>query len=306
LAALYRALHTFKGSMAHLGFHHLPHALHAAEDRLRDHAQWRAEDSQKALQDVFAQDWAGVLAQDLAPLNEVLGEDFFKQGGVVALRPEQADLIEQVVSEYLQNHPDAPPPVRLLARLRRIHLQAELRGHYKSLQRAAQQLGKTLNPLEVEGDELALDSARWRPWLNSLVHLFRNAIDHGIEDPETRFEAGKPEAGTLRCRLTREPNQFTLAVEDDGAGINEQALREAACRKGLCTPALARSWGLEALLFAEGLSSREQANEWSGRGLGMSLVRQETERLGGRIEVFNRPGVGCTFVLTLPLEPEPH
>jgi signal transduction histidine kinase len=304
VAAVYRAMHTFKGTMAQLGFHHLPHALHAAEDRLRDHAHWSAEARLVALREVFAQDWAAVLAQDLAPLNEVLGDDFFKQGGVVALRPEQADLIEQVVSEYLQNHPDAPPPVRLLARLRRIHLQAELRGHDKSLQRAAQQLGKALNPLRVEGDELALDSARWRPWLNSLVHLFRNAIDHGIEDPDTRFEAGKPEAGTLRCLLTRQATHFTLTVEDDGAGINEQALREAASRKGLCTPEQAKDWGLEALLFAEGLSSREQANEWSGRGLGMSLVRQETERLGGRIQVFNRPGAGCAFVLTLPLEPE--
>lgn len=200
LAALYRCVHTFKGSMLHLGFHHLPRALHAAEDTLRGHAKWAQPARQQALEQVFATDWAALLAADLAPVSEVLGQDFLRQRIAVTLEPHEVELIEHLVQEHLSLHPDAPPAVRGLARLRRIHLQEELRGHDRALQRVARDLGKVLNPLQVDGASLVLDANHWRAWVNALVHLFRNAIDHGIEDPDTREEQAKPHAGTLaRC-----------------------------------------------------------------------------------------------------------
>jgi streptogramin lyase/signal transduction histidine kinase len=301
LSGLYRALHTFKGSMAHLGFHHLPAALHTAEDHLRDHAQWGPDRSLQALRDVFAIDWQALLTQDLVPVTEVLGEDFVEQRGVVALTPQQADLLERVVSEYLQLQPDAPAAVATLASLRRIHLQNELRGHDKALQRMARSLGKNLQPLQIRGPALQLDNPRYRPWVTSLVHVLRNALDHGIEDPQIRYESDKPEAGLIECLIEQHPNNFTLEIRDDGAGIDPDALRSAACRKGLFTPEQAQSMSLEALLFTDGLSSRESANEWSGRGVGMAAVLQEVLALGGQLEVQNHPGRGCSVRMTLPL-----
>lgn len=101
--------------------------------------------------------------------------------------------------------------------------------------------------------------------------------------------------------MVSEGDHFTLTIEDDGAGIDEAALRKAAVRKGLFSADQAASLPLEDLLFAEGLSSREQANQWSGRGVGMAAVREETQRLGGQVRVLNRPGEGCSIELRMPL-----
>jgi signal transduction histidine kinase len=302
LAGLYRGLHTFKGTMSHLGFHHLPLAFHAAEEALRDHGQWGPAAKLAALHQVFATDWAALLEADLAPVHEVLGKGFTKHRLSLALEPQEVEALEGLVQAHLERHPDSSPVLQGLARLNRVHLLTELKGQDRALQRQASQLGKRLQPLRVEGEDLPLYAPQWRPWLSSLVHLFRNAVDHGIEDPDTRAQQGKPEAGTIRCTAVREAGHFTLQIEDDGAGIDEAALREAAARKGLFSAEQAACLGLQDLLFAEGLSSREQANQWSGRGVGMSAVRLETERLGGQIQVINRPAVGCAISLRMPLE----
>jgi streptogramin lyase/signal transduction histidine kinase len=303
-AGLYRQLHTYKGSFAHLGFHHLPQALHMAEEALRDGADLSPAQRRARIEQVFAIDWAGVLESDLSTLRAVLGEDFLRQRGVVPLQPEQADLVEQIVAEYVAQHPDAPETVRSLSRLRVIKLKSELQAHNKTIERVAQRLAKVVSPLQIEGPDLALDPSRFRPWLSSLVHVFRNAVDHGIESPEQREERGKPEAGQLWCRIHHQAGQpdFTLEVEDDGAGITESRLRERARTLGLLTPEQAASANLEDLAFAQGLSSREQADALSGRGVGLAAVREDILALGGQIRLHNRPGLGLKVWMRLPLQ----
>jgi ligand-binding sensor domain-containing protein/signal transduction histidine kinase len=306
-AGLYRQLHTFKGSFAHLGFHHLPQAQHMAEDALRDAGELSEAQRRSRIQQIFEIDWTALLEADLDTLRSVLGDDFLKQRGVVQLQPEQADCVEQLVAQYLQEHPDAPPAIRNLSRLRVLKLKSELQAHDKTLQRLAQRLGKQVMPVQVQGPELALDPSRFRPWLSALVHVFRNALDHGIEAPEQREEAGKPEAGQLRglIQLTPgpggEPSHFTLELEDDGAGIQEARLRERAVSQGLLSAQAAQSASLEDLAFAQGLSSREQADTLSGRGVGLAAVRAEVLKLGGQIRLMSRPGQGLTVWMQLPL-----
>ena len=126
----------------------------------------------------------------------------------------------------------------------------------------------------------------------------RNAVDHGIEDPDSRYDKGKHEAGTIRCVTQQIDNKFELIIQDDGAGINEAALRLKAS-KTLSTDV--ENLSLADLVFADGVSSCEKASELSGRGVGMAAVRQEVMRLGGSVTVETAPEIGTRFIFTIPL-----
>jgi hypothetical protein len=304
VAPLYRTLHTFKGNLDQLGFHHLPEALHRAEDHLRGHDREPLVDPYLAL--AFDPDWQALLQQDLAPIEAALGAEFVAQRGVVALRADQAQWVETLAAFYRQHHPDAPVEVQRLEQIRHIHLNRELSAHDAMIQRVAHALGKQVLPLRVSGDEIWLDPDRHRPLLQSLVHLLRNAIDHGIEDPDTRLAAGKPEAGCIECQLQRQDGPsgsgWTLTIRDDGAGINEAALR----LRALDLPHIdAQGATLEELVFSEGLSSRAQVTALSGRGVGMAAVRAAVLALGGRIGVSSRPAAQTVVTLSVPDAPAP-
>jgi two-component sensor histidine kinase/PAS domain-containing protein len=285
VAPLYRAVHTFKGNLDQLGFYHLPAALHRAEDHLRGHDP--SDDAGSLLDAVFAENWQQTLQADLEPLTAALGQGFISGRGVVTLQSGQAFWVETLARFYLQHHPDAPPEAQHLARIRHIALNRELAAHDAMLQRVAANLGKQVLPLEITGDEVWLDPDRHRELLQSLVHLLRNAIDHGIEDPDARLAAGKPEAGRIQCHLQQEPDRWVLTLRDDGAGINEAALR----LRALDLPHIdAQHASLEALVFADGLSSRQEVTPLSGRGMGMSAVKAAVQALGGQIFVQTEAG----------------
>jgi GAF domain-containing protein/signal transduction histidine kinase len=296
LSGLYRSVHTFKGSFAQLGFSHLPQALHAVEEQLQ-----RADahsDRQALRHAVFAVEWMAVLAQDIAAIESVLGEDFVANRGMIALRPEQVEAVEALASAHLAQHPDASGAIAQLALIRKQRLSDALRSHDRTLQRIAQAQGKQVEPLVIEGSEVWMDPVRHRPFLSSLVHLFRNAIDHGIEEPELRVAAGKPEAGRVVCRISRHATGVRLEIQDDGAGVDEAALRERAQARGLD----AREVSLGELMCMDGLSTRTQATELSGRGVGLAAVAQAVQALGGRLQVSSRPGQGTRFEIDWPAE----
>jgi chemotaxis protein histidine kinase CheA len=294
---LYRQLHTFKGSLAQLGFDAITQALHAAEETLRNHVE--ASRRPAVLAAVFAHDWLGLLEDDLAALRSALGDEFVSSGGVLTLKPHQADLIEQLARERLATMgPNAPEGLRELALIRHVSLTAELQRLDALAQRVARDLDKKVLPLKVEGESVWLEPRRFRPLLASLGHLIRNALDHGIEDPVIRTQSGKPAAGLIRFQVSRTPESLVIELRDDGAGIDEAALRaRARAQRHLSHLADAP---LTELVLAQGLSSREQATAISGRGVGMADVAAQARALGGEIEVLSAPGEGTTARLTLP------
>jgi predicted ATPase/HPt (histidine-containing phosphotransfer) domain-containing protein len=175
------------------------------------------------------------------------------------------------------------------------------------LQRVADQvrrLGRSLGKGDVrvieESNGLRLDPAAWLPFWNALVHVIRNAVDHGLETPEERQAAGKrePPTVTLRTRLDPAGTELVIEVEDDGRGIAWDDI--AARARALGLPANNRA-DLVAALFADGLSTRAQVTEVSGRGVGAAAVRHECEVRGGHVEVQSTPGRGATFSFHFPV-----
>ncbi|ADU51972.1 CheA signal transduction histidine kinase [Thermaerobacter marianensis DSM 12885] len=167
----------------------------------------------------------------------------------------------------------------------------------------AAQLGKEVE-LELVGEDTELDRSLLEVIADPLVHLVRNALDHGIEPPEERIKAGKPRPGRLRLVAGHEGNHVVVRIEDDGRGIDPDRIRAAAIRKGLVSreraAELSDREALE-LLFAPGFSTAETVTDISGRGVGLDVVRQNIEGSGGRVEVESTPGRGTTFALILPL-----
>ena len=156
----------------------------------------------------------------------------------------------------------------------------------------------------LAGAELELDRSILDRLYDPLVHLVRNAVDHGLESPEARKQAGKPESGALRIEATREKDAIRIAVSDDGAGMNLVALRERSVAAGLVHATLADDLPPEELVelaFRPGLSTAASVSDISGRGVGMDAVRSTLESLGGAVWLETRPGAGTTAVLRVPI-----
>ncbi len=151
----------------------------------------------------------------------------------------------------------------------------------------------------AEADREVLDGLR-----DVLLHLLRNALDHGIEPAAARIAAGKPAVGRIALRAAISGDQLILAIEDDGAGLDLEAIRARASAGGIfAADDLARmdEAQLRDLIFAPGFSTRQDVGLLSGRGVGLDVVRSRVERLRGRIAVHSTPGAGCAFTITVPL-----
>ncbi|MFI8743808.1 response regulator [Pseudomonas sp. NPDC077186] len=179
-----------------------------------------------------------------------------------------------------------------------------LEGMPAMVQDLAAQAGKRVE-LQVRGESLQIDKRILEELRAVLTHLLRNAVDHGLETPQQRSAEGKSTVGKLSVELLQESaDAFELRVGDDGSGLDTQALRAKAVAEGRLTEEQAE--GLDerearALIFASGLSTSEMITDISGRGLGMAIVQDSVERLGGRIDLESSPGRGTCFHLHLPL-----
>jgi two-component system chemotaxis sensor kinase CheA len=168
------------------------------------------------------------------------------------------------------------------------------------VERLGERLGKAVT-LEVHGDGLAVDAVAFGPIVGVLPHMLRNAIDHGIESPGAR--GSKPGAGRLVVSAKDAGAEWTLEVEDDGAGIDGAAVAARAVALGLLTSdAAARLSAAERLdlVFLDQLSTSEEVTEVSGRGVGMSAVRSAARHSGGYVTVESRLGLGTRFTVHLP------
>ncbi len=166
--------------------------------------------------------------------------------------------------------------------------------------RLTERLGRRVD-FSFEGADVTVDPELLGGVLRNLSHLIRNAVDHGLEPPEERGD--KAEVGQLRLSIADGPSGTVIAVEDDGRGIDVEAVVEKAISKGhveaAAAAALSRSEKL-GLIFLDGLSSKAAATDISGRGVGMSAVREAVRRAGGRIDIQSTPGRGTRIALALP------
>lgn len=295
----YRFIHTYKGVFNQLGFYHLPQALHEVESGLSQLAQ---SNCLPLMSDyVYSIDWLQLLNRDLQSLNDVFGDEFIGQKGFVTITPAQAAQIKNCALRLIDlTHPEGVELETLLdlTKITNISFLSKLREFDALVARAALALCKDVAPLAVEGDDILINTHDLHNFFFTLGHVFRNAVDHGIEAPDLRILRGKDSFGHISCVVQKQEGGLALTISDDGAGIDQEMLREKLTMK------YGRHFDnatLEDLIFSNGASSKEEVSEWSGRGVGMGAVRQVTLELGGSISVSTTPGQGTQFTFTLPI-----
>jgi chemotaxis protein histidine kinase CheA len=169
----------------------------------------------------------------------------------------------------------------------------------------AERMEKEVAPIEVKGGaDVWIDPHAYRPFLRSLVHVFRNSVAHGIESPDARWEAEKDEAGKITCSVALAGNTIKLTIADDGAGINLDALRQRVAAAGICTATEAAEMAddeVAKFIFMDNISTQKEVTELAGRGVGLAAVLNETKNMGGEVMVKTVAGQGTEFLFTLPL-----
>lgn len=163
------------------------------------------------------------------------------------------------------------------------------------------QTGKNVR-LDVEGESTELDKTVIERIAEPLTHLIRNAVDHGLETPDERIAAGKPEQGVIRLSAEHRGGRILISVADDGRGINRERVLAKAIERGIVVrDAKLTDEEIDNLVFAPGFSTAQTVSNISGRGVGMDVVKQNIQALGGRVTIVSNPGLGSTFTLALPL-----
>jgi two-component system, chemotaxis family, sensor kinase CheA len=165
----------------------------------------------------------------------------------------------------------------------------------------SRKLGKKIE-LKFSGEGTELDKTVLEKISDPLVHLVRNALDHGLETPAVRAAAGKPETGCLELAAFHEGGCIVIEVKDDGAGLNRARILEKARERGLVTPEQTlTNEQIDNLIFMPGFSTAQQVTDVSGRGVGMDVVRRNINELGGNIQILSEEGHGSTIRIRLPL-----
>jgi len=157
--------------------------------------------------------------------------------------------------------------------------------------------------LVLSGEETEVDKTIIEILTDPLVHMIRNSIDHGIENPHERALNGKPETGSVRLSASHEEGEVWIVVEDDGKGLNKGKILAKASKLGLIGEDVSELSDKEAfsLIFLPGFSTAEQVSDVSGRGVGMDVVKQNLDKINCKIDVFSRPGQGLKFTMRIPL-----
>lgn len=307
---LYREVHTFKGSFGQFNCFNLAQSLHQAEERI---VAWRKlvetgkGDVAEPRAILAGTGLDQALAADLEVLAAVFGADFVADGGALMvptglgrrLRGAAASLLART---ELAMDDDTRAGLNALAELGKVSLRQILDGYGALVARLADRLEKDVLPLAVEGDDVTLDPDRYGPFLRSLGHVFRNAVSHGLETLEEREEAGKDDIGGITCRIHRDGGGLRLDIADDGRGLDLVRLAEKAAQYLGAERArqLTRDQLMD-LIFLDTLSTRTQADDISGRGVGLAAVRAAAIALGGQVAVSSVDGQGTCFHFHLPL-----
>lgn len=311
--ALYREIHTFKGLLSQFSFPNSPKALHAIESQLTGLLALGDALATQQLVDVAS---PAALRQpfeaDLAILSDALGRGFLQYGDSITLSEVQARQLQRLAIRLLRGETvdTSVTEIRNLLQdigtLCKVSFKDVLLGFDGLVRQAAQRMGKSVAAIEVIGGaDVWIDPNAYRPFLRALVHVFRNAVAHGLESPEARWEAQKDETGKITCNVETQGNAIHLSIADDGAGINLQALRQRAVNMGIYTADAVAQLPDEAvvqLIFKDNISTQQDVSDLAGRGVGLAAVLNETKNAGGEVEVKTIAGQGTEFLFKLPLQ----
>jgi two-component system chemotaxis sensor kinase CheA len=301
---LFRTVHTMKGDFALRSFHNTALNLHKIEDMFSAFANHPDKLDCGTLSECIAiANFDALIEKDLSIIREYIGESYFETDINISIPVERIDsLLADIEARF--DDKDREFLTEKITRLTQPTINSILMGYNEYTQILAIKLNKEIADFVVSGDTVYIEKNKYSDLVKSLIHIFRNIVDHGIESPEDRIEKGKEEQGQILCDITDRNNHFVIRISDDGKGINPEIIREKAIEKNIYTRDNAENLSDSQIIntiFFDSFSTKDSVSMLSGRGVGLAAVKNETYALGGKIIVASRPESGTTFEIQLPL-----
>ena len=299
LEKIFRNLHTFKGNFAQKELLYTPQEIHNCETNIKQNNSLSKKDILK-LKHTFE--------KDLNIIKTYYGEEYLSKRNLLFINENALKEIEHkiknisTIDNTIKNNIDEI--LFYINKLRYIRIYDMLSYYKKHINTKSRNLGKLVYPLEIEGDIELLGNPKLRAFFKTLVHLFNNCIDHGIEDSQTRLALNKDEYGTIKCSYEQIKNTLILQISDDGAGIDTKKLLQKAIKLGLVSKEKEQSLSLKEnymFIFTDFISTKDSVDMTSGRGVGMSAIKYELDKLGGEVIINSTKNKGTIFKFILPL-----
>lgn len=314
LKLLFRKVHTFKGGLNQYEMPETPAVLHRMEQGLSELAAGGSGFTEKQLRELLqGPSITKAIARDTAVLENSLGRSFFSDVRKVAVPVSCLKALKHTVSTLSKDQSLSHGMRSSLGhleedilRMQYVELKFLVAGYDRYVQQMADRMEKAVAPLVISGPDIYVDPDWIHPFMKSLVHIFRNALVHGIESPDERLQKNKSEEGLIHCRVDHTDKGYIhIHIEDDGRGLDKNALFDKLMESGH-TPDMSPAEMTEQALFEKmlfvGVSTRRNADIYGGRGVGLGAVAGEVARLGGTITVKSTGMTGTAFSISLPSE----
>lgn len=272
-----RQLHTFKGNFGQYDAVDMADAIHFVESQVIE-----SMDENRMLLDVKLLQNAFDTLREL--IESYVGEALIKNDEFIVLDKQRIKAVIHQLTMHMSKL-DADKLLPKVNALLHVSINELLAPYNMYIQKMANRLDKSVDTLKIHGEEIYVDEKRFQGFIKSLMHLFKNAVVHGIESPDERLDNDKDIMGHIDCKVSRDGNSFRLEIKDDGAGINEVHIDK---------------------IFEDQFSTVEHITLHAGRGVGLSAVKQEVEALEGEIEVRSELSTGTEFIITIPLSLEKY
>ena len=305
ISELYRVVHTFKGAFSQLYMTEVVKILHSLETILSDISRDNSL-NKDSIKDIICNfDFKSSYNETKKIVTEILGEEFLNHNNYIKIDLASIlDLqtrISAIIGEKELTNPECQEILSKIKDLSRPTLYGLFKPYISMVSKLASKFEKEINELIIDGDKNLVVDNELKPFIKSLGHLFRNCIDHGIERPDIRIGKNKEEKGTIMCQFKQINNKLLITIADDGMGIDLEEIKQKAIEKSIDISMFTKT-DLMNLIFNDDFSTKDKVSEISGRGVGMSVVKNELDRVNGTLFVSSIKGKGTTFEFSIPFK----
>ncbi len=300
-------IHTFKGLFAQKYMERTVKELHHFESEILKFAE-NTQNNNNDLKDFIETfDLVSFMNEDLEIVIEMLGENFMNGDNQIKIDEESISYLEEkIVSlcalDVVQKH-ECEEILHEIMKIKYKPLKYYLSGHPKFCQQLCVSLNKSIYAFEIDGPDEFYITDKYKPFINSLIHIFRNCCDHGIETKEDRISLDKDEIGTITCSFEIMNNNLYIEIKDDGKGIDLDALKKKIVQKKLIAKKEIDDLNekeIMSFIFNDNFSTNDSITNISGRGIGLASVKTELDKLEGEVNVETTLNKGTSFVFRLP------
>jgi len=247
--------------------------------------------------------------EDLEIISEMLGENFMNGDNQIKIDEESISYLEEkIVSlcalEIVQKH-KCEEILHEIMKIKYKSLKYYLSGHPKFCQQLCVSLNKSIYAFEIDGPDELYITDKYKSFINSLIHIFRNCCDHGIETKEDRISFNKDERGTIVCSYEIMNNNLYIVIRDDGKGIDIDELKKKILQKELISKKEIEDLNekeIMSFIFNDNFSTNDSITNISGRGIGLASVKTELDKLDGEVNIETTLNKGTSFIFRLPFD----